>query len=283
MTEIIPTNSFQKSKSSPELFDERSSSIRTSQSPRKNFKVKFDSSIFLDDLFKKAYRLSQTSSKTKKSVAKYSEKSRYGIGIDIVSYGAFSAKMAYVTTKRDGSFSSIKIVENHIGSLKCCSNSMMRDNDKEFIEQFHLMISKIFELFGKRWYEITNADLKLPKTAMFKIIEQNQMASISFDEARTYSVNKILTKFFVSMLECIGIDLTNDRLNWSEQINRLSVALPSDFHSYQRLCLKNCFEQIGLGDRFMLVNKSSSLALPFMSKKLNDSSKKFIIDFGSGE
>lgn len=282
MTEIIPTNSFEKSKSTPELFEERTSSIRSAQSPRKNFKVKFESSIFLDDLFKKAYRLNKISSKTKTHGVKYSDKCRYGIGIDIVSYGAFSAKMAYVTTKKDGTFSSIKIVENHIGSLKCCENSIMRDNEKEFIEQFHLMISKMFELFGKRWYEITNADLKLPRNAMFKIVEKDQMASICFDEARTYSVNKILIKFFVSMLECIGIDLTNEKFKWSELITRLCVALPSDFHSYQRLCLKNCFEKIGLGDKFMLVNKSTSLALPFMSKKLNDSTKKCIIDFGSG-
>ncbi|RMZ93444.1 molecular chaperone [Brachionus plicatilis] len=281
MTEVIPVNSFQKSKSSPDLYEERTSSIRTAQSPRKNFKVKFDSSIFLDDLFKKAFRLSQSTSRTKKCKIKYSDEYRYGIGIDIVSYGAFSAKMACVSINKDGSFHSIQMVEDHIGSLRCSENSKISQNEKEFAEQFQLMMSKVFQLFGKRWYEMTDSDLRLPNTAVFKIVEQDQMPSVWFDEARKYSINKILVKFFLGMFECIGIDLENMSCKWTERITRLCVALPSDFHSYQRLCLKNCFEQIGLREKFLLVNKSTSLALPFMAKKLNDSSRKFIIDFGS--
>lgn len=83
------------------------------------------------------------------------------------------------------------------------------------------------------------------------------------------------------MFNCLGIDLSNE-FDLNEKFSKLCVTLPSDFHSYQRLTLKNCFEQIGLKNRFLLVNKSTSLALPFMAKNLKDMSKKLIIDFGSG-
>ena len=67
--------------------------------------------------------------------------------------------------------------------------------------------------------------------------------------------------------------------------NFCSIYLSSDFLIKNRNVndlLKNCFENIGL-KKFILVNKSTSLALPFLAKNLSDSSKKFILDFGSGE
>jgi molecular chaperone DnaK (HSP70) len=87
------------------------------------------------------------------------------------------------------------------------------------------------------------------------------------------------------MFECIGIDLANPAFRWTERILKLCVTLPSDFHSYQRLCLKNCFELIGLKNKFLLVNKSTALALPFMAKNIHNknTAKKFILDFGSGK
>ncbi|CAF0759225.1 unnamed protein product [Brachionus calyciflorus] len=282
MTELIPLNthskSSQKSQSSPSLYTSKNSIIKTVTSPRKNMKVKFDSSIFLDDLFKKALRLStiNQTNKINKDALKYS------IGIDFVCYGTYNSKMAYVITRPDGGFESIKIVENHIGNLKCDINRKISQNEKEFIEQFHMMLNKMFVLFGKRWYETSEVDLRLPKKAMFKIIEKNQVPYIWFDQSRHYSINQVLTKFFFTMFECVGIDLTNPAYKWHDKILKICVTLPSDFHSYQRLCLKNCLEQIGLTNKYLLINKSTSLALPFMVKKLNDKTKKFIIDFGSG-
>lgn len=246
---------------------------------RKNMKVKFDSSIFLDDLFRKALKFALNQSKTK-NLRQQFEGFKISVGIDIVCYGAYNAKMAYVLTKPNGTFHSIDILEDHIGNLKIKSKYTQKEID--FIDAFQLLVHKLFSLFGKRWYELSESDLCLPKLAYFKIIEQDQYPHIWFDDNRCYSINQLLSKFFLTMFQCLGLDISNQE-DINQKFINLCVTLPSDFHSYQRLSLKNCFDQIGLKNKFLMVNKSTSLALPFMAKNLNDSTKKFIIDFGSGE
>lgn len=160
---------------------------------KKIMKVKFDSSIFLNDLFKRALRLSQTQSKSKK-LPNNDNNLKFSIGIDIVCYGAYNAKMAYVLTKENDAFHSIEMFENHVGNLKVISK--YNQKDIQFIEEFQFMIYKSFHIFGKRWNELTEQEIQLPKSCLFKIIERDQYPHVWFDETRCYSINQILCKFF---------------------------------------------------------------------------------------
>jgi hypothetical protein len=92
---------------------------------KRTMSVKFDeSSIFLDDLFKHALKLALNQAGDKKTpITSNSINSlKISVGIDIVCYGAFNSKMAYVTineTQKDNvCFSSIEMTEDHIGNLK---------------------------------------------------------------------------------------------------------------------------------------------------------------------
>ena len=111
--------------------------------------VSFDSSIFLDDLFKKAIKYAMyQSNKKEKLMIKSCE---IYVGIDIVSYGASNAKMSYVLKRIDNSNkTSIDLVEDHIGNLKLMPN--YTKTDIEFIDEFQLIIKTAFQCFGKRWY-----------------------------------------------------------------------------------------------------------------------------------
>ena len=243
-------------------------------------KVQFESSIFLDQLFKKALRLAlnQQTTGTKLQLEK---NFKISIGIDIVCYGAFNSKMAFlITNERDPtsiSVGAIEMSEDHVGCLKILPHYTKKEIC--FIEQFQAIIRATFQCFGKRWYELKEEEKRFSTTSTFKIIERNQFPCIYFDETRCYAVNEIVSKYFETLLKCLYIDLKDS--NSKSKLKGLCVTIPSDFHSYQRLVLKNCFEAIGL-KKFILVNKSTSLALPFLEKNLNDSSKKFILDFGSG-
>jgi molecular chaperone DnaK (HSP70) len=167
------------------------------------------------------------------------------------------------------------MTEDHIGNLKAMPQ--YSNQDVYFIEQFQSIIKSTFQCFGKRWYELTSDDLKCGKSASFKIIERNEFPCIYFDDARCYTTNRLVGKFFEAMLKCVGIHMRD----YDSKLKNLCITIPSDFHTYQRLTLKNCLETIGLNN-YIMVNKSTSLALPFLAKNLDDSSKKFIIDFGSG-
>ena len=249
---------------------------------KRTMSVKFDeSSIFLDDLFKHALKLALNQAGDKKTpITSNSINSlKISVGIDIVCYGAFNSKMAYVTineTQKDNvCFSSIEMTEDHIGNLKLLPK--YTNQDIYFIEQFQSIIKSAFQCFGKRWYELTSDDFKVNKTNSFKIIERNEFPCIYFDDARCYTTNRLVSKFFETMLKCIGVSMRD----YDCRLKNLCITIPSDFHTYQRLTLKNCLETIGLNN-YIMVNKSTSLALPFLAKNLNDTTKKFIIDFGSG-
>lgn len=267
------------SSSSATLFKELESSLKDgSASPKKNkMKVQFDSSVFLDQLFKKALKLAFNQQGN--SRLSLEENFKISVGIDIVCYGAYNSKMAYLITDENNpdniSFGAIEMSEDHIGNLKVLSDYTRKEIC--FIEQFHSIIRSTFHCFGKRWYELKDEDLKLSKNSSYKIVERKQFPCIYFDESRCYSANEIVSKYFEAMLKCLNINLNES----TPKLKSLCVTIPSDFHSYQRLALKSCFESIGL-KKFILVNKSTSLALPFLAKNLSDSSKKFILDFGSG-
>jgi hypothetical protein len=243
-------------------------------------KVQFESSIFLDQLFKRALKLAIN----QQTNAKFHLEKKYkiSIGIDIVCYGAFNSKMAFlITNEKDPtniSVGSIEMCEDHVGCLKVLPNYSKKDIC--FIEQFQSIIRATFNCFGKRWYELKDDEMKTSKKSTFKIVEQNQFPCIYFDESRCYTTNEIVSKYLETLLRCLNIDLNDSESKG--KLKGICVTIPSDFHSYQRLVLKNCFENIGL-KKFILVNKSTSLALPFLAKNLSDSSKKFILDFGSGK
>lgn len=264
-------------------FNRHSKTPKRKRNLKIKMKVTFDSEVFLEDLFKRALKIATTGRKLK-DYSKLKPHLKLSIGIDIVTYGSYNAKMAFIITNEscgsDGHIrlEKIQMFEDHIGNLRY-SDSISCD-DIEFIKEFKSLISKCFECFGKRWYELSkDVELKVPRNASFKLVEQCQFAMVYFDELRCFSINQIICKFFQTMLKCLCIDITPR--DQPACFKNLCVTIPSDFHSYQRLTLKNCLHAIGISN-FILVNKSTSLALPFLAKNLDDSTQKFIVDFGSG-
>lgn len=237
--------------------------------------VSFDSSVFLDELFKKAIKYAHFQSSSRDRLAIKS--CEIFVGIDIVSYGASNAKMSYVLKRIDNSSkTSIDLVEDHIGNLKLMPT--YTKNDTDFIDEFQLIIKTAFQCFGKRWYELSEYDVNNHKSDIFSIVEIDQYPYISFDDAKYYSVEKIVAKFFESMIKCLSADLVKS----PDRLSKLCVSIPSDFHTYQRLVLKKCLDSIGLKN-FLITTKSTALAMPFLAKNKDDNSKKLIIDFGSGK
>ena len=139
------------------------------------------------------------------------------------------------------------------------------------------MIKAAFNCFGKRWYELSQYDVKHFKTEKFRLVEINQYPYIYFDESCLYRVETIVSKFFESILKCLSTDIFRSE----NKLRKVCIAIPSDFHSYQRLILKNCLDNIGIKD-YIITIKSTALAMPFLAKNRDDSSRKLIIDFGSG-
>ena len=236
-------------------------------------KVRFDEEAFLDDLFKRAFKLAQLG---KTGLVSIDNEYRVSVGIDITTYGSCNARMAALITDEPSSdqvkLERLEMLENHIGNIRY--HSSILPDDVEFINKYKFLLVKCFECFGKRWYELgKDAELKMPPGASFKLVEREQFAWVCFDEARCVSVNVIMRKFFQTMLKCVNVD--------SACIKCVCITIPSHYHSYQRLLLKSCFHSIGI-ERLLLVNKPNSLVLPFLAKHLNDSTQKFIIDFSSG-
>jgi hypothetical protein len=257
----------------------------------KSQKVRFQessSSSLMDDLFKTALRfaLRQQKSSNRPKIEFDSSTQKISIGIDIVCYGAYNAKMAYCLTDESKSedqeepeLIKIETLEDHIGNLK--SSSDYTEIELDFLEQFQSMMHKCFHCFGKRWFELNEEEKRFNSNFKFKLIEVDQFPHLQFLDDnlnRHFSMSEILCKFFRTMLKCVN----NEMEVFDENLKKLCVTLPSDFHSYQRLALKECFDHIGLKN-FIMVNKSTSLALPFLQRDLSDSTKKFIIDFGSGK
>jgi molecular chaperone DnaK (HSP70) len=267
-------NSLYKPKSEPNV-------VSNDATEKKLAPNRSESLAFLDELFRNALRLAQTQAPSKLRKAVTFDKSKVSIGIDIVCYGAYNAKMAYVLTNETNTnnidLEVIETVEDHIGNLKY--SSKYSEVEIEFVEQFQSMMRATFLCFGKRWFELSEFERKVPSAAIFKLIEIDQFPYLSFGEGRSYSMNQIVCVFFQTMLKCLRIDTCKFDM---DSFKKICVTLPSDFHSYQRLALKQCFESIGLRN-FILVNKSTSLTLPFLTRDLNDATKKFIIDFGSGK
>lgn len=149
--------------------------------------------------------------------------------------------------------------------------------DIEFIEQFQLIIRAAFHCFGKRWYELSQYDVDHYKSDLFGLVEINQYPHIYFEDNKYYKIETIVSKFFETILKCVTHDIFRDN-----RLKRVCVAIPSDFHTYQRLVLKNCLESIGL-ENYIITIKSTALAMPFLAKDRSDASRKLIIDFGSGK
>ena len=213
-------------------------------------RVTFDSQLFLDELFARAakYARRQQSERADKSPSKGC---KLYAGIDIVSYGASSAKMAFVCKER--AHTTIDLIHNHVGNLRLLADYSRADVD--FIEQFQLLLQAAFSCFGKRWYELSEYDVKRFKCARFCLVEVGQHPSLFFDEARYCRPEAVVSKFFESMLRCLGRDA----------LRRLCVAIPSDFHTYQRLVLKRCLDGLGLAN-YIITIKSTALAMPFLAK-----------------
>lgn len=255
---------------------------------KKQLKVTFDSDIFLDELFNEAFKYSKIQSRFKLTP---NDHSKISIGIDIVTYGSYNAKMAYIITNdpivschnshkpatgHHRLIEKIQIFEDHIGNLKY--DASYTHDDFKFIDQFKTLLNKCFDCLGKRWYELNDADLDVSRSYSFKLVKRDHFPCVFFDEQRCYPINKILSKFFQTMLKSLNVNLNAP----SNSLKSVCVTIPSDFHTYQRLTLKNCLENINIKN-FLLVNKSTSLTLPFLTQRLDDSSQKFIIDFGSGK
>lgn len=244
-------------------------------------KVTFDSEIFLNDLFKQAVKLARCEEPLK-SYTKLSSHSRLSIGLDIHAYGPYNARMAVlVTDERDTThirMEKIEIFEEHIGNLRY--HESFTDEQLKFINGFKCLLGKCFECFGKRWHELSrDVELAVPKYAGFRLVEKGQFPWVYFDELRCYSVNQIVRKFFQAMFKCLGLD--TQCTAHVDQIKNLCVTVPTDYHTYQRLLLKNCLRSIGI-EKCMFVNKLTSLAVPFLAKNKSDRSQKLIIDFSSG-
>ena len=260
------------------------------QQPPPINRVQFHS-LFLDNLFHKALEFSQTQSSdpngtaASSSLTNLNEQSKISLGIDIVCYGAYNAKMAYVLTKESEKSNNsgggnvelevIETVEDHVGNLKFRPD--YTKDEAEFVEQFQCLIRTTFRCFGKRWLELGEFE-KQTLAKSYKLVEVDQFPRVLFEgeQKHCFSMNQIVCAFFATMLKCLRL-----REARSRNFKKICITLPSDFHSYQRLALKECFDTLGI-DNFILVNKSTSLTLPFLTKNLNDTTKKFIVDFGSG-
>lgn len=263
-------------------------------------KVKFQPSFYLDHMFRQAFKIVQyQKSRTSNECRIYTDEIKknphamVSVGIDIVCYGAYTAKMAYVITNEDKSSDDyyrngpqldiVEAVEDHIGNLKY--NDQYSQQQKEFVEMFQALMRSSFLCFGKRWSELSPQEKECPANLGFKLVEKDQLPHLVFDEEKSeyYPLNQLISRFFLYMLKtlCVDIEENDGKALFPKNFNRLCVTLPSDFHSYQRLALKECLDMLGLED-YLFVNKSTSLTLPFLTKDLSDSSKKFVIDFGSG-
>ena len=248
--------------------------VSAKSAPRSEKKeVKFDSEIYLDELFKKAFTYAQNQGKRiDKSL---SNNAKLYVSIDIVSYGASNAKMGFVARNKATDKVTIDLVDNHIGNLRLLPSYNAKDI--EFIEEFQLVIKATFQCFGKRWYELSEYDVKHLRSNMFSLVEINQYPHIYFDNTRYFRIETIVCKFFQTMLRCFGADVFQNE----NKLKKVCVSIPSDFHTYQRFILKHCLDHIGLSN-FIITAKSTALAMPFLARDRLDSSKKLIIDFGSG-
>lgn len=140
------------------------------------------------------------------------------------------------------------------------------------------MVKAAFSCFGKRWYELSQYDVNIFQTDNFSLVEIDQYPYIYFDKTHYFRIETLVCKFFESILKCISGDI----FRYDNKLKNLCIAIPSDFHTYQRLILKNCLDSIGL-KHYIITIKSTALAMPFLAQDRGDSSRKLIIDFGSGK
>ncbi len=222
-------------------------------------RVTFDSQLFLDEMFSKAIKYAKRQQPSGKDLTK---NCKLYVGIDIVSYGASTAKMAFVSKNRTSLENKIDLVKHHIGNLKLLPDYTQADIS--FIEEFQLMVYAAFYCFGKRWYELSEYDVKKLKSDRFCLIEINQYPYIYFEEKRYYRIETVVAKFFECLLKCLSDDIMRNE----NKLKRVCVAIPSDFHTYQRYILKNCLDSIGLKN-YIITIKSTALAMPFLAKVIH--------------
>ena len=244
----------------------------------KSKSVTFDPTIFLDELFKKAtqYAIGQSKESDKFKTRNID----ISVGLDLSSYGRENTKMACLVRKydrnklKDQIFT--EIIENHIGNLKILDSYNLQDI--KFIEEFQKLMKVVFQCFGKRWYELSEYDVGNYMHRPFEVIEIDQLPYVLFDDEHSFKIEQIFSKYLESILKCISSDIFNSE----KKLKKVCVAIPTDFHTYQRIILNKCLESIGVKE-FTLTSKSLALAMPLLAKKSNDSSKKLVIDFGSGK
>jgi hypothetical protein len=202
-----------------------------------------------------------------------------GVAIDIAAYGSQNAKMAITLVSSQNELISISIVDDHVGNLK-----LLPEYDRssiEFVEQFKYLLMKAFQCFGKRWYELDDSERACSSDVQIELVEIEQDACVRFVETDCYySIDEIVSAFVESMLACVGLDVFDEAS--INRLNKLSIVVPSNFHTYQRIRLRHCMDRLGIGEKIYITNKSIALVLPFASKNIMDASKKLIIDFGSG-
>jgi molecular chaperone DnaK (HSP70) len=232
-----------------------------------------DKTSILNQTFKRAFKIVQQQNEQQNiDLSKLKDDNKkLSVGIDIVCYGSFNAKMAtvFMTNNDDEA----EMITNHIGHLIAPFNC---DVDNDFIEWFNFLIKLAFRCFGKRWYELTVEERSCPHKFPFRIVESNQFAFVSFKSNECYSMELLVSIFMRTMLRCLYLTPKN----WNDQLKDLFVTVPSDFHTYQRITLKKCFKNIGLKS-YRIVNKSTALTLPFLTTKDNNN-ETLVIDFGSG-
>lgn len=247
-------------------------------------KVTFDSEIYLDEIFRRAVKLAAANRRKPFKLYSYlsDRRSKLSVGIDIQTYGPYNARMALLTTNeanpKEIDLERIEMFDDHVGNLKY--DESFTSEQLEFVKEFKYLLGKCLECFGKRWNELRkDRELALSKSAEFKLVEKDQFPFVYYDESRVYSVNSIMQRFFRAMFECLSIDtMCTAHL---AHLKSVCVTVPSDYHTYQRLLLKNCLRSIGI-EACIFVNKPTSLALPFLAKDLTDRTQKFVIDFSSG-
>lgn len=152
---------------------------------------------FLDELFARAF---QAISKhiQKPEETNIVDLNGANVGIDLFANGTFTTRMAYApSVKRLDDTIKEKppvYVETHIGNIGCFDN----------FRQFQLLLESTFKCFGKRYNELNNEEKNVTggtENAGFQIVERNQFPAIQFDESHSYTIERVMSKYFQYMLK----------------------------------------------------------------------------------
>ena len=241
---------------------------------------KFDDSAYLDEIFKRAFVLSAKCLLEKKMHYESLTGSRSAnVNIDLYHSGTNNACIAFgLSLKRNDQASTKEIkqpqiVHEYIGNAGALK--ITDEEDNKFVHHFQMMLDFAFKFFSKRFNQLSEDDLKVPKDADFTIAEKQQFVALKFDDENVFNADIIITKFIQYSLKIFDPNVLD------KKIKELCITFPSDFDTAQRNSLRECLSRLSI-KKCNLITKPLAIAAPLLIESPNDEKKNLVIDFGSG-